>query len=349
MDSPARAEGRLRESQVSTQSDNPSPAWNALKHGLGSTAILLPDDDALEFERLRRDLFHTYRPRTADEAACVEAMAAHHWRIARCRRWETAYDAQTDALLTGDPSGLAGHICETDTHRWLHKAMDCTLQESRLDRLLCRARDKLLLLQKLRRNNLVAGAVEREPIFWPSESPPPGAVSPPQGGGLGGYEAVSPPQGGGLGGNGGGIGPATGDPNGLSVPASPSLDGEITKSDERDGIPPEPIPASPWRRADSAGAPTPCQQGEEFQSDTPLGADTFSAHSHGSPPSLARGTGGVTPPSLARGTAPALAGPREVTRSVPRALPAGGNSVRQVGADWRRDFSPPFVFPEESA
>jgi hypothetical protein len=169
MNSTADAEDRPRERQVSTPSDNPSSAWNALKHGLRSAAVLLPDDDGQEFQHLRRDLFETYRPRTGDEAACVEAMAAHHWRVARCRRWQAVYDAQTDALLTGDPNRLAGHICETDSHVWIHKSMDCVLQESRLDRMLCRARDKLLLLQKLRRNNLIAGAMEPEPIFWPEE------------------------------------------------------------------------------------------------------------------------------------------------------------------------------------
>jgi hypothetical protein len=209
---------------------------NALKHGLRSAAILLPDDDPEEFSRLRRDLFHTYRPRTVDEAACVEAIASHQWRIARCRRWQAVYDAQTEALLFGDPNGLAGHICEKDSHRWIHKAMDCTLQESRLDRLLCRTRDKLLLLQKLRRNNLIAGAVEREPIFWPTEFPADVHVGPAQGqsscrgedGGLGGNELAGPPEAEGLEGN-GGASPAL---------ASPSVDGEICKYDERAAHPP---------------------------------------------------------------------------------------------------------------
>jgi hypothetical protein len=133
---------------------------------LRSAAILLPDDDGPEFQRLQRDLFQTYRPRTRDEAECVESMAAHQWRMARCRRWQAAFDAQTEALHTGMPNALPGHICEQDPHRWMHKSMDCVLQESRLDRLQCRARDKLLLLQKLRRNNLIAGARE-DGANWP--------------------------------------------------------------------------------------------------------------------------------------------------------------------------------------
>jgi hypothetical protein len=208
MNSTAHAEQRPHYQQLSPELDKMAPKWNALKHGLRSAAILLPDDDAQEFHQLRRDLFQTYRPRTRDEAACVEAMAAHQWRIARCRRWQAVYDAQTDALLFGDPHTPAGHICETDPHRWMHKSLDCTLQESRLDRLLCRSRDKLLLLQKLRRNNQIAGAVELEPALSPAGFLPADVVSPPESGGLGGN----------------GKRPA---------PASCSVDGEIRKSAER--------------------------------------------------------------------------------------------------------------------
>jgi hypothetical protein len=210
-------------SETVTTEGKAQSSQNALKHGLRSAAILLPDDDAEAFDRLRRDLFHTYRPRTGDEAACVEAMASGQWRMARCRRWQAVYDAQTNALLTGDPNRLAGHICEPDSHRWIHKSMDCVLQESRLDRLMCRARDKLLLLQKERRNNLIAGAVDPEPIFWPSESPTDEAVRPPEAGGCGGNSgAVRQPEAGGCGGN-----------SEPPVPASASQDGPIGKDDER--------------------------------------------------------------------------------------------------------------------
>ncbi len=195
------------------------PGQNALKHGLRSAAILLPGDDEMEFFRLRRDLFQTYRPRTPDEAQCVEAMAGHHWRMARYRRWQAVYDAQTDALLTGDPSGLAGHICEPDPHRWMHKSMDCTLQEGRLDRLLGRAREKLLLLQKLRRNNLILDAVEMSATPWSFQPPA--------------EHAVSPREGAGHGGNGDEVLPIAGEQGGEPVPATPSPDGEKDNSSER--------------------------------------------------------------------------------------------------------------------
>ncbi|HEX7926157.1 MAG TPA: hypothetical protein VF678_01115, partial [bacterium] len=44
------------------------PAMNALKHGRHTARNVLPGEDAAEFERRRRLLFHTYRPQTIHEA-----------------------------------------------------------------------------------------------------------------------------------------------------------------------------------------------------------------------------------------------------------------------------------------
>lgn len=132
------------------------PHLNALKHGMRSSAILLPGDDAAEFRARRRELFHTYQPGTRDEADCVENMAGYKWRMARCRRMQATYDAALDGLLSGAP---AGHICEPDPHRWQHRSMDCVLEESRLNRLLTRDRATLFELQRMRRNRLIDGAL----------------------------------------------------------------------------------------------------------------------------------------------------------------------------------------------
>jgi hypothetical protein len=199
---------------ASSTSQQIAPHKNALKHGLRSAAILLPGDDGEQFERLRRELFRTYGPRTGDEAACVESMAGYQWRIARCRRWQAACDARLDTLLQCGPGGTAAHICESDPHPWMHCVMDCTLHESRLDRLMHRALEKLLLLQKLRRNNLVAGAVESAPhpetfAWWDA----PAAAHP-------------------------GVAPVAA-PAGVDRSATDSTDGEIGENDKRNVHPRE--------------------------------------------------------------------------------------------------------------
>ena len=160
------------------------PHLNALKHGLRSAAVLLPGDDVAAFLALRRELLHTYQPRTRDEADCVEGMAGYKWRIARCQRRQAVYEANLDAVLSGSP---AGHICEPDPHRWQHRSMDCVLEEQRLHKLMCKDRSTLLELQRMRRNRQIDGAItvetsylhflrEDEPVEPRQDAPPIPAV-----------------------------------------------------------------------------------------------------------------------------------------------------------------------------
>jgi hypothetical protein len=53
----------------------------------------------------------------------------------------------------------AGRICEPIAHQRLHSGMDVTVQRQRVENLWHRARARLVLLQKLRHQGLVAGAV----------------------------------------------------------------------------------------------------------------------------------------------------------------------------------------------
>ncbi len=156
------------------------PALNALKHGLRSAAILLPGDDAAEFGELRRGLFAMYRPLTPAEERCVERIAACEWRMARWQRWETGLNAKLDALLNEGPDGPAAQHHNPDTHHWQHRSVDCTLQEGRLERSMLRTEKRLLELQSLRRNRLIAGVrtdgtPARSPA--PSEAPTGGQVT----------------------------------------------------------------------------------------------------------------------------------------------------------------------------
>jgi hypothetical protein len=133
----------------------PDPKWNAVKHGMYSEAILLPGDDVEEFRRRHQALFLLYRPQTEDEAECVDTMAECRWRLKRCRPVQAAFDAQVSESATAAP----GRLPEPHSHQRLHSAMDVTVHQQRIDRLLCRARSKLVELQKLRRQGLVDGAL----------------------------------------------------------------------------------------------------------------------------------------------------------------------------------------------
>jgi hypothetical protein len=140
--------------------------------------VLLPGEDAEEFHALRQELFELHQPRTRNEARCVEAMAEHEWSMERCRRIRTRYQAKLLDLVEG--TGEAH--CEKDPHRWHHSAMDCSLDERRIAKLLDWQFERLAVLQKLRRQQLIARLVdrgEREDALAPAEVEAPAATDAP--------------------------------------------------------------------------------------------------------------------------------------------------------------------------
>jgi hypothetical protein len=130
-------------------------ALNGFQHGLRSASVLLRGEDPREFETMRNDMLCMYRPCTREEVRCVNRIAACQWRADRYTRYGTVFDAKLDALLADDTGTVAQH-CDPDPHRWQHRAIDCTLQEGRFDRMMQCAERRLLELQKLRRLGLLA-------------------------------------------------------------------------------------------------------------------------------------------------------------------------------------------------
>src|SRR3954463_8209518 len=63
---------------------------NSIRHGLTAKQIVIPGEDPTEFEELRTSLHIEMKPVTAEEAALVEQIAQHTWRLQRARRLETA-------------------------------------------------------------------------------------------------------------------------------------------------------------------------------------------------------------------------------------------------------------------
>jgi hypothetical protein len=63
---------------------------NALDHGLRAEALLLDDEDPVDFERLRDDLFNELAPATAYEEQLVHQLVSLIWRLRRVPVFETA-------------------------------------------------------------------------------------------------------------------------------------------------------------------------------------------------------------------------------------------------------------------
>ena len=71
-------------------------SMNAMSHGLTSGKVVLPGEDASQFEFLRRSLLKEHRPNTPTEKILVEEMAQAHWRLDRVRRrQDQAFESDT--------------------------------------------------------------------------------------------------------------------------------------------------------------------------------------------------------------------------------------------------------------
>lgn len=62
---------------------------NATRHGLSSTAIVLPGESAETFEALNQAFIDHFQPQTAVEAELVQTMAIARWRLRRLTTVET--------------------------------------------------------------------------------------------------------------------------------------------------------------------------------------------------------------------------------------------------------------------
>ena len=65
-------------------------ALNALKYGIYSNLVLLPDEDEAELEALRRSARQRFRPADDIEAICVERFVMAWWKVQRLLAAEQA-------------------------------------------------------------------------------------------------------------------------------------------------------------------------------------------------------------------------------------------------------------------
>ena len=71
-------------------------SMNAMSHGITSSKVVLPGENADEFQRLLNSLFEDHQPATATETLLVEEMAQAHWRLDRVRRRQDhAFESET--------------------------------------------------------------------------------------------------------------------------------------------------------------------------------------------------------------------------------------------------------------
>jgi hypothetical protein len=79
----ARSQGPI------TPAGKAASSRNATRHGLTSSAVVLPGESAETFEALNQAFIDHFQPRTAVEAELVQTMAIARWRLRRLTSVET--------------------------------------------------------------------------------------------------------------------------------------------------------------------------------------------------------------------------------------------------------------------
>jgi len=113
---PRTDEGKARSSQ------------NALKHGLGAKAILLPSDDAAAFQRHLHSFLNEYQPQGPTEQQLVQTLANNSWHLDRVNRLEETLFTRAGENLTLDSQMRA--LTSLSTHRnRLTRGFESTLKQ----------------------------------------------------------------------------------------------------------------------------------------------------------------------------------------------------------------------------
>src|ERR1700704_4345749 len=70
----------------STPQGKEAVRFNALRHGLTSKQVVLPNEDPAAFEALRAALVEEHHPANSTESAMAEQVAESYWRFQRAQR-----------------------------------------------------------------------------------------------------------------------------------------------------------------------------------------------------------------------------------------------------------------------
>src|SRR5262249_23243826 len=84
------SEKQLEANRGRSQAGKERSRLNAWKHGLSAKMLIIVDESATDFDRLRADLMEQYDPQSVLECEMVERLAAILWRLRRVPCFEAA-------------------------------------------------------------------------------------------------------------------------------------------------------------------------------------------------------------------------------------------------------------------
>jgi len=133
-----RANAQLSTGPV-TQAGRETSARNALKTGLTGRTVLLPSDDAAEYNRRLENAFTVHAPVTEEEQTLVQSLVDTDWRLQRIVTLESAiYLKGHIEFADAHPDQPAAHrkaLIQAETYLKYEKALrNLNIQEARLQR-----------------------------------------------------------------------------------------------------------------------------------------------------------------------------------------------------------------------
>jgi hypothetical protein len=185
--SPERSEGSISPAQLAANRANAQlstgpkttvgkgkSCLNAVKTGLTGRTVLLPGDDAVQYEQHVCSYFNRLKPQDDRERELVQSLADTQWRILRIPSLESGIYALgrlecKDMFQEEDPA-VRAVLIDAHVYRTCQKQINnLYLQESRLHRLFERHMKELIQLKSLRAARDKAGsaqpAIERIPAI----------------------------------------------------------------------------------------------------------------------------------------------------------------------------------------
>ena len=155
-----RANAQLSTGPVTSEGREIS-SRNALKTGLTGRTVLLPTDDASEYNRRFENAAARYRPVTEDEMALVQSIVDTDWRLNRIVTLETGIYVKglTEFAdkFNDQPAAHRNTLIQTETHLKYEKSLrNLHIQEARLQRQRTKHIAELKRLQEDRRRQEAA-------------------------------------------------------------------------------------------------------------------------------------------------------------------------------------------------
>jgi hypothetical protein len=114
-------------------------SMNALKHGLTGKTVLLPTDDAAEYDRQLQVYIEALKPATDEELALVQSLVDSAWRITRIKTLETGIMLKRQIEFASRYEDQAparrAQLIDVETYLKYEKSIrNLNIQEARLQR-----------------------------------------------------------------------------------------------------------------------------------------------------------------------------------------------------------------------